>query len=182
MAQHEHLCRIAADAPVYYVAPEFVEWMDYQELARRDTVLDHTVFVDCTDAPTPTDDQRHYICHRPEESVARFFSEPDEPPVLDLYRGMAQLQEAILSTEPHFESFAAARAVFSDLRADLVNRLGVVDATEQIGLDAFGERTDVARRLVDPTRYDADAAIPWAREQQRFFHDLLGVTLHFYVP
>lgn len=161
--QHEILTRLAkGDAPVYYVAPEFVEWMDYQQFARNSTVLEHSAFIDCENAPTPFDDDQHYVCHRPMDSVARFFSE--EPRVMNRLNAeetSSSLRQLLLGSPPQFNSFEEAKSAFEAIRANIIEEL-----------DLYEE--------VATTDYAADDQSIWVREQQRFFEEILGISAHFF--
>jgi len=160
MEQHELLCRYAdGGTPVYYVAPEFVDWMDYQRYAQNDTVIDNSVFIDCKTAPRPTDTDRHYICHHPADPVALFFSE--EPDRIRTVRGGQSLSAELAELEPQFTSFQEARAEFQRLRTSLIETLGVEEE-------------------VDPDSYAGDGKAEWIHNQQRFFHEVLGISLQFF--
>ena len=160
--QHELLTRRAQGRPVYYVAPEFVKWSDYRQYARDSSILANSAFIDCEGAPMPFDSDKHYICHRPEDFRARFFSEeaqtvgriaPDET--------YSRLVSSLVEAPPQFESFQEARNEFRLLRSDILDELGT---TEQI----------------QPTDYSADSQLAWIHEQQRFFEEALGISAHFF--
>jgi hypothetical protein len=160
MEQHELLCRLAdGDAPVYYVAPEFIRWIDYQRYARNEVVIDNSVFIDCETAPRPTDTDQHYICHRPTDSTALFFSE--DPDTVRTVRGGQSLSGELAEFEPQFTSFQEARAEFHGLRSSLIETLGVEEK-------------------VNPDFYTGDGQAEWIHNQQRFFHEVFGISLQFF--
>ena len=158
------MCRLAdGGAPVYYVAPEFVQWMDYQRYARNGAVIENSVFIDCTDSPQPTDTDDHYLCHRPADSMAKFFSE--EPDNVRALRGLESLSEEFLNTTMQFTSYQEAQNEFRELRFDIVESLGV---EEEIDLDFYASSGE------------EDEPQVWIENQQRFFYEILGTTLHFF--
>jgi hypothetical protein len=161
--QHEILTRLAQrDSPVYYVAPEFVEWMDYQQFARNSAVLQHSAFIDCENAPTPFDGDRHYVCHRPEDPVARFFSEePRTMNRLDAKETSSRLTQVLIGSPPQFNSFEEATSEFREIRENI---------TEEMRM----------REQINPSDYTADDQSIWIREQQRFFEEILGISAHFF--
>lgn len=144
---------------MYYVAPEFIRWMDYQKYAQNEAVIDKSVFIDCKTAPQPTDTDEHYICHRPVDSTALFFSE--DPDNVRTIRGFQSLFDELAEFEPQFSSFQEARSEFRRLRTSLVETLRVE-----------GE--------VKPDSYTGDGKAEWVHNQQRFFHEVLGVSLQFF--
>lgn len=159
LEQHELLCRRAdGGAPVYYVAPEFYRWMDYQRYARNEGVIDNSVFIDCEDAPQPTDTDQHYICHRPKDSIAQFFSE--DPTGIRTVKGQSLFAE-LAETKPLFQSFGQAREEFYEIKQDVVEGLGI---EEKINLEA----------------YEGEGQAEWVDNQQRFFREILGTSLHFF--
>jgi hypothetical protein len=160
--QHKLLTRRARERPVYYVAPEFIKWADYQQYARDSNILAHSAFIDCEDAPMPCDSDQHYICHRPEDYQARFFSE--EPQTIDRVgpdETYSRLMSLLLEAPPQFRSFQEARNEFRQLRSGILEKL---DRAEQI----------------EPADYSAENQLEWIQEQQRFFEELLGISAHFF--
>jgi hypothetical protein len=161
MAQHELLVRLAdGDEPVYYVAPEFVSWSEYQQHARGDRLIENSAFIDCEEAPTRRDGEQHYICHGPEDGVARFFSEPDDPPQLVAIQGTSNLREQVLEQAQVYGSFEEARERFRELRLEVMDYLELQD--------------------VDFGQYSETDEIEWALEQQRFFQEMMGISLQFF--
>lgn len=122
MEQHELLCRYAdGGTPVYYVAPEFVDWMDYQRYAQNETVIDNSVFIDCKTAPRPTDTDRHYICQHPADSVALFFSE--EPDRIRTVRGGQSLSLRSWLSLNHNSPHSKKRALSSSGYEQVLSKL-----------------------------------------------------------
>lgn len=161
LKQHELLCNQAQNWNfVYYVAPQFVKWDDYQNFARNETVIDNSIFINCEDAPTRFDDKDHHICHRPEDDKARFFSESSDPPTIDTLQEPRSIRAEILDNNSEFQSFQQARGEFASVRRNVVERLGLEEE-------------------VDVTQYSADDETGWALEQQRFFEEHLGASLNF---
>lgn len=160
MEQHELLCRLAeGGAPVYYVAPEFIRWMDYQRYAQNGKIIDNSVFIDCDNAPRPTDTVQHYLCHRPADSAALFFSE--EPDSVSTVRGSQSLFGELAEVEPQFNSLEEARTQFRRLRKNLIEILGVEEE-------------------IASSSYTGDGQTAWIDNQQRFFHEVFGVSLQFF--
>lgn len=158
-AQHGILVDLADDHPhTYYVAPEFITWDEYHQYAQGNQVTDNAAFLICRDAPTRYDDDDHYICHRPQDDVARMFSEEEQPPEVALRRGIDEVLGHVLDTGPDFTSESEIRAHFRSLREDIATHLGV--SREQ--LQEYHEAPEL-----------------WVEQQQRFFHETLGVSLHF---
>lgn len=65
--QHNYLCSLAqkdARNKVYYCAPAFVKYSDYELLHRIFNVAEHSVFVDCNHLPKISGNERHNICYQ----------------------------------------------------------------------------------------------------------------------
>lgn len=157
--QHERLVALGGMfEDTFYVAPQFVDWSEYTRYSASRSLNLHSVFLRCGSAPTPFDDQSHYICHRPQDSYGVFFSESEDPPRVDALGGFEELLGYMLDSGPAAETFDELRDSFSEARATMVESFD-----SDIELDG----------------YDPEEPFTWMRAQQRFFFETMGTVLHF---
>lgn len=157
--QHEILVDLANDCPhTYYVAPEFIDLSQYARLAQIDQVTNSAVFIQCQGAPKPQDDDKHVICHRPTDSVARMFSEAPNEQELPINRGAVTLSAMISDRGPQFRHEQELRNVFRSLRSRIVEQGEFNINPEESVEEPFGI---------------------WMERQQRFLMETIGVSLYF---
>jgi hypothetical protein len=163
-SQHEILTDVADHIEhTYYVAPKFTSWEEYRHFAAGDRISYNSAFISCKDAPTPFDNEDHYICYRDNSQVATFFSEKGVE--LDLYSNIIDLYESNIDETEFIDLYRS----IEEAKQTVLEYIG---PGEYYGEYAYKESFD----LKEHTTRELAA---WARRQQRFFFDSIGCSLEF---
>ncbi len=148
------------------MAPKFVSWSDYYRYASSENLNYNSVFISCEDAPTPYDDNKHYICYRRDSRVAYFFSGEKQE-----MRCFKDVEDVYGRETEAYESFVELYHEFEDVRRSVFEYL-----TEQ---DVQTESTYDVGQNKPPQEYTTEERLEWGQQQQRFFFSTMGASLEF---
>lgn len=95
--QHNFLCALSkkdSRNKVYYCAPAFVKYSDYELLHRIRNVAEHSVFVDCAHLPEIAGNEKHNICYQIYPKRMVMHSKPRELAIIQGWSGILEEEQA----------------------------------------------------------------------------------------